>query len=146
MPKGVEGGAAAATSCDHDRCRRLEAERLIALVAEECAVQEGQDPSAGMCVVDRTSEHEGIRIPGLLDEHVDTVVLDDASAKTSACSTLQAVGDGLGTALEDLAFHALAREDPDHLLKGGHSGPLTVAAAVEKQYLHVIHLLVIVPR
>ena len=99
-----------------------------------------------MRVVDRTSEYEGIRAPGLLDEHVDAIVLDDASAKTGACAALQAVGDGLGTALEDLAFHALAREDPDHLLKGGHRGSLTVAAAVEKQYLHVIHLLMIVPR
>ena len=108
----------------------------------ESAVQHREDATAGMGVIHRRAKDKAVGLPGLFNQAVDDVVVEDTTAwQLSAGAAGGAVPDGLVAQEQNFTLNPggfqRIRDDPQRRV----CATLRTGTAIEQKYFHIELLL-----
>ena len=104
----------------------------------EHPVQHGEDAAGGVGVIDRRTEHEAVRLPGLLNDWVHHIVIEHAAARRLLTGPAGgAVPDGAAAQKEDFRLRAAGFQRISDLPQGCVGAAVGPGAAINQQNFHV---------
>ena len=104
----------------------------------EHPVQHGEDAAGGVGVIDRRTEHEAVRLPGLLNDWVHHIVIEHAAARRLLTGPAGgAIPDGAAAQKEDFRLRAAGFQRISDLPQGCVGAAAGPGAAINQQNFHV---------
>ena len=104
----------------------------------EHPVQHGEDAAGGVGVIDRRTEHEAVRLPGLLNDWVHHIVIEHAAARRLLTGPAGgAIPDGAAAQKEDFRLRAAGFQRISDLPQGCVGAAVGPGAAINQQNFHV---------
>ena len=108
------------------------------LSGEKHPVKHGEDPAGGVGVVDRRAEEKGVRLPGLLDDPVDDVIIKHAFAGLLLTGPAGgAVQHRAAAEKQELRLRTAGLQNIGGFPQGCAGTAFRPGAAVEQQDFHV---------